>query len=317
VHNEYVVLGLHGNPSTVTGIEITMNGSSTSPRRCRVQFSMKQIGPWHDAWTFEVKPPTALKYRSQHEYGKLARAFKAAIVDSCRSEEQAWDYMDCNSTGKLSKHDFESAFSRMKKLCSSPVLNQLDPHKVFRDIDIDGSGEMLLEDLFKDKTRVPVAGFWRLLIVDNWGAPSITCLNNPLRLFSTETAQMAMGCGIFENQCKFLEERIMVSHPECLHLTEEQRMTRRLAREHKVSEEESELICKEFHRFDVDGTNALEREEFDELVTKLHCIQGKSMLPAKRLDFFWRQADSDQSGQLKLEEFFAWYSIHNRTASED
>lgn len=326
VHSEYLVFGVHGQPTTITGIELTMNGTSTNPRRCKLQFSDKQHGPWHDAWTFATGAQTALTCRAKHEYGKLRKAFKDALLNFCRcslgkavaeavAEDLAWEYMDSNGTGRLSRDDFEAVFLRLQKASDDTTLTNIDAIKVFRDIDVQGTGNILLEHLFSDELVMPAAGFWRLLILDNWGSPSSILLSSPLRLFSMEATAAAKSNTTNETQCRFLEKMVMALTPECLHMTEEVRVQRRMAREYKVSEKEADLICTEFQKFgklDTDGKRQLQRPEFEEVVAKVLGFQDKKELPAKRLEFFWRQADTNCDGLLNLEEFFAWYSVNAR-----
>jgi len=311
VQNEYLVFGLHGHPTAVTGLELTMGGSTTNPRRCRVQYAHIHQGPWKDAWGFAVDSKSSLTYHGKHEYGRLARCLREVVLDFAGNADVAWALLDTNSNGQLNKEEFEAACNRLQKLCPNHAISHVEPNRIFRDLDVDHEGYIKLEWLFSSTVRLPVATFWRLLILDTWGSPCSVVLNFPLRLFSTETAKataQTFGHRARTEQSKFMEEMVSAWRPEVMHMSQEQRLIRRMAHEYEVSTEEVEEVYKEFKKFDQDRSETITRPEFEELIKQLHGVHEKSELPKSRLDFFWHQADEDGDGCIDFEEFLVWYS---------
>lgn len=307
VQNEYLVFGLHGHPGTVTGIELTLPGTSANPRRCKIQFcTTSQHGPWNDAWNFVIEPKGSFKFRGRHQYGALARQFKDMIIGYSGSFEMAAQLMDGSGTGLLSRRDFETACLRFQKLC--PAATMPDPTKIFREIDVEGSGQISLDDLFSEEPKNPVAGWWRLLMLDNWGSPNSIILTHPLRLFSTETAETSTHHDAFYEHTLVMEELVANSHQELLHTTATERMCRRYAHEYDLSEREVQDIFREYSKADEDGTGTIERAEFEDLLPKLHGVNSKMDLPPSRLEFFWRQADENSDDKINFEEFLVWWS---------
>jgi len=314
VQNEYLVFGIHGHPNTVTGVELTMNGTITNPRRCKVQHSEAQQGPWNDAWNFIVESKSEHTWHARHEYGVLTKRFKQMLMDFSGNLEIAWSLMDSNNTGILSKAEFEDVCLRVNKLCGTSGTALIEPNKLFRDLDVENQGTISVEQIFSDEVRMPVAPFWRLLIVDNWGSPHSVVLANPLRLFSTVNTDLTShtsGKQAYHETTKFMEEMVLALQPTVMHMTPEERMLRRMSNEYSIDYEEVAKVYVFFQTFDDDGTNSLERSEFEELLIKIHGVQDKSELPQTRLDFFWRQADEDGSGSINFEEFLVWHTKKN------
>merc|ERR1712232_840569 len=152
-------------------------GTSANPKRCRMQYcSTSQNGPWLDACSFVIEPAGALTFRSRHHYGDLTRQFKDMVFSFCGDLEGACYIFDTNGNGMLSKSDFEAAFLRFQEQCGG-ASNHMEPHKIFRECDVDGLGEVTLDDLLGEiGPRHPVAAWWRLVIVDNWGSPNSVML---------------------------------------------------------------------------------------------------------------------------------------------
>merc|ERR1711865_11670 len=210
---------------TVTGVELTMNGTITNPRRCKVQHSEAQQGPWSDAWNFVVESKSEHTWHARHEYGVLTKRFKQMLMDFSGNLEIAWSLMDSNNTGILSKAEFEDVCLRVNKLCGTSGTALIEPNKLFRDLDVENQGTISVEQIFSDEVRMPVAPFWRLLIVDNWGSPHSVVLANPLRLFSTVNTDLTShtsGKQAYHETTKFMEEMVLALQPTVMHMTPEE-----------------------------------------------------------------------------------------------
>lgn len=317
VHNEYLIFELAGPPDTVTGIELTVGGSSANPRRCRMQYTESLAdGSWHDAWSFTVEAKNmASSWLSRHQYGKVAQHFKELLFEHCGDVEVAWQFLDTNGSGRLSLVDFQAAVARLERLMNFAHFTELDLQRVFRETDLTGTGMIALDDLLcEGEPRQPMATWWRLLIVENWGSPASVMLSAPVRMFSTVKRGAGKDYEIRRShrdaQARFLEELVTAFHPDKLQLTPEVRMLRRVAQEYEVPLNEVEDIYHQFNRHDSDHNGALDRSEFEALLLVLHGVKDKADVPRSRFEFFWRQADQDSSGAVDFEEFLVWYTRH-------
>ena len=82
---------------------------------------------------------------------------------------------------------------------------------------------------------------------------------------------------------------------------------RRLSRLHGVPLNEVEDVHKIFQQYDVDGSGAIEFEEFQELMFQLLGVQDPSDYPVERMRVFWSNVDIDGSGEVDFEEFLLWF----------
>jgi len=93
-------------------------------------------------------------------------------------------------------------------------------------------------------------------------------------------------------------------------LTAEQRSLRALAREDKVSIPLVEDIMRLFNTHDVNGNGYLDFEEFCELFCKImgtSSCDPRKQLPETRIKSFWMEVDTTKSGQVRFDQFLAWY----------
>lgn len=97
---------------------------------------------------------------------------------------------------------------------------------------------------------------------------------------------------------------------EAILLTAEQRSLRALARLDKVSIPLVEDIQRLFNAYDVNRNGYLDFEEFCELFCKImgtSSCDPRKQLPETRIKSFWMEVDSTKSGQVRFDEFLAWY----------
>jgi len=82
---------------------------------------------------------------------------------------------------------------------------------------------------------------------------------------------------------------------------------RRLSRFHGVPLNEVEDIHKVFKKYDLDGSNAIEFEEFQELMFQLLGVTERNDYPIERMKQFWANVDLDGGGEVDFEEFLLWF----------
>merc|ERR1711865_1301278 len=71
--------------------------------------------------------------------------------------------------------------------------------RLFDCLDVDNSGAVCLDDLQKREGKIPVAIYWKLLFVTNWGSATLTSLCAPLRFFCL-TNERCAGMAKFKEQ---------------------------------------------------------------------------------------------------------------------
>jgi Ca2+-binding EF-hand superfamily protein len=189
----------------------------------------------------------------------------------------------------------------------------IEPHKIFRELDVNGSGEITLDDLLMEHDagpKRPTSSWWRMLIVDNWGSPNSVMLFPPLRIYSAASNEAEDEHVIkdeWQEQTLFMEGMVE-AHAQYFHSTPQTRWARRLANQYDVPYDEVQEIYSQFQKNDIDSSGHIERNEFEQIVMDLYELGGRGELPASRLEFFWRQADDDDSGEIDFEEFVLWYA---------
>lgn len=97
------------------------------------------------------------------------------------------------------------------------------------------------------------------------------------------------------------------SFSEVLNLTPEQIKMRDLARRHDISYAQVEQYRKCFDTFDCDGSGAIDRSEFEALLSKCARLPKGTTLPQQRTQTLWRLADLDGSRELDFQEFLVFY----------
>jgi len=96
------------------------------------------------------------------------------------------------------------------------------------------------------------------------------------------------------------------SFSEEVNLDDEQKELRKLARKYSMHINSVEKYKKDFDEFDADGSGAIDPEEFDNLIHKCAKVPPKLRLPPTRVRQFWRDADTDENGEVGFEEFLVF-----------
>jgi len=97
------------------------------------------------------------------------------------------------------------------------------------------------------------------------------------------------------------------SFSEVLNLTPEQINMRDLARQYDMTYAQVEQYKKCFDTFDCDGSGAIDRGEFEPLLSKCARLPKGAALPQQRTQTLWRLADLDGSHELDFQEFLVFY----------
>jgi len=92
---------------------------------------------------------------------------------------------------------------------------------------------------------------------------------------------------------------------------------RRFAEKHHITLRDIDRYKGYFNKFDLDGSGAIDYEEFCELVPILWKIPKNAEIPESRLRSFWRMADIDGSGEVDFEEFVLFYKKYCESGDGD
>eukprot|EP00928_Gymnodinium_smaydae_P091496 TRINITY_DN75206_c0_g1_i1.p1 TRINITY_DN75206_c0_g1~~TRINITY_DN75206_c0_g1_i1.p1 ORF type:complete len:384 (+),score=54.02 TRINITY_DN75206_c0_g1_i1:60-1154(+) len=84
-------------------------------------------------------------------------------------------------------------------------------------------------------------------------------------------------------------------------------MVTRLAKQYNVTEVQMEKIKRQFDTYDLDRSGYIEYEEFVQMMLQKLGVADAADISRPRLRKFWKEIDSDGSGQVDFSEFFTWY----------
>eukprot|EP00392_Amoebophrya_sp_AT5.2_P011221 g11296.t1 len=127
----------------------------------------------------------------------------------------------------------------------------------------------------------------KLLAEDPGGRPR----NTDLRVMSREQgSQLARMAQEFDMEKNLSPELIEV---------------RALAKKHGVSVDDAEMLRKRFDQFDADKSGVIDKEEFKGVLAAF--MGNRNTITPERFDSYWRDVDSDNSGEVDFEEFLSWY----------
>jgi len=318
VKHEFIVFELQHGPHTVSGIELGIADTMATPRRCRVQYSMKNgCGPWQDAWNFSVESPgVRTSYRSLHHYGEDIRIFSQSLVKLFGSIEKAWQALSPNGSPTMSLDDLTAFFKQLHhnipRDCSNPARGALvaeilaiDHRDLFRECDLEHDGKIKVTQLLADLVQRPVAQFWRLLMLDTWGCRTHHAVGGPVTLLSVHPQALprrerprhsvfgeASGTDEGEFEGGTAEE------------VEQRRLMKHLAVKHNIGLPELQELHEQFMGLDLDGGGSISREEFQQLLMKTFKLADASELTPSRQDYYWKMiVQASNQTAIQFEDF--------------
>jgi len=317
VKNAFLTFELENGPSTVNAIECGTCDVLACPRRCRVQYCQRSSkGPWVDAWKFTVDSPAGLiTFKSEVEYGQNVREFMNAVLKYCGDEAAAAKFLDVNGTGAITRDDLLQLCRQLQQVRGNPLAAAVaacNLNMVFRDLDADTAGFIRVKELLSADAKPPLAQWWRLLMLDNWGSANNIALGTPVKLFSPEiqTSRRTSSFYARRRPPSLLGESLAPLETDApTSATPDAQNLRHLAFEHNMRYAEVEEVHNLFQRIDADGSGSICRGEFEQLIVKLYNLSDASDLPSSRSDYFWKQADKDGSGSIDFAEFLSWHIL--------
>jgi len=123
----------------------------------------------------------------------------------------------------------------------------------------------------------------------------------------TDTRKKTQGLKLMSKEHSAQLGRLTTMFDESTLLNEEQIEVRNLARACGIALTDAEKLRQKFDKYDTDGSGLIDKEEFGEILRELMMVKSKSDVPQERFDFYWREIDNDQSGEVDFGEFLTWY----------
>jgi hypothetical protein len=80
-----------------------------------------------------------------------------------------------------------------------------------------------------------------------------------------------------------------------------------IAKDYGIPVSVVDKVRRRFECFDLDGSNAIDYDEFAEMLAKLMRAKDRSDISENRLQRWFKEADPDGSGEVSFEEFVVWY----------
>jgi len=94
---------------------------------------------------------------------------------------------------------------------------------------------------------------------------------------------------------------------EDLLLTEGERSLRKIAKSYGINVDYVEKIKKSFDLCDTDNSGEVDVDEFKLVLHRCLKVPQNLGVPPSRVQYFWTQIDTDGSGKITFNEFFAWW----------
>jgi len=190
IKHESLTFELVDAPGPVTAIEFGILEVMGTPRRCRLQYSVKgSNGPWQEAWKFAVcSPGGVVSFRSDSEYGSNAKQFSEAILGYFDGDEHsAWKFLDVNGTATIAMDELLELCRQLQQVRGNPkaaAVAAVNLQSLFKELDSELVGCVSIKELVVGEAKPPSAKWWRLHIIDNWGSANSIVVGGPLKLMS-------------------------------------------------------------------------------------------------------------------------------------
>lgn len=95
-------------------------------------------------------------------------------------------------------------------------------------------------------------------------------------------------------------EEVLVPDPQ-------ERLLRRIAREHNLPFQDAERLKKAFDICDPNHSGFIEPDEFKMVLFQLLGVKNESDIPEAKFQRWWREVDHNGSGTISFEQFLIWY----------
>ena len=82
--------------------------------------------------------------------------------------------------------------------------------------------------------------------------------------------------------------------------SDQQKEDRGLARQYGVPIGDAEVLRHQFSKYDADGSGQIDKEEFSCILRELIKAKNPDDIPQERFEHYWREIDTDQSGEVRL-----------------
>mmetsp|Transcript_156069 Transcript_156069/g.500540 ORF Transcript_156069/g.500540 Transcript_156069/m.500540 type:complete len:717 (+) Transcript_156069:176-2326(+) len=320
IKHESLTFELVDAPGSVTAIEFGILEVMGTPRRCRLQYSVKgPNGPWQEAWKFAVcSPGGEVSFRSDFEYGSNARQFSEAILGYFDGDEHsAWKFLDVNGTSTIAMDELLELCRQLQQVRGNPkaaAVAAVNLQSLFKELDSELAGSVSIKELVVGEAKPPSAKWWRLHIIDNWGSANSIVVGGPLKLMSPVPQNRSKGlvARFPEAQQSPQVEGFGLPH-EPSDANNMDKQLRHLSFEHGLKYSEVEDMYNKFMNLDLGGDGVISREEFEILVVKVYNLSDSSDLAPSRFDIFWKQVDQDGNGCIDFSEFLSWHKMMVQT----
>jgi len=90
-------------------------------------------------------------------------------------------------------------------------------------------------------------------------------------------------------------------------LNVDERRLRELAKKHKITLQDLELIKRIYDTHDIDGNGTVDEFEFTDILYRVLRVPKEQTIPHSRVRLFWVEIDQDRSGGVSFEEFLEWW----------
>merc|ERR1719387_1526166 len=90
-------------------------------------------------------------------------------------------------------------------------------------------------------------------------------------------------------------------------LTDREKFAAGIAKEYGIPISVVDKVKRRFDYFDLDGSNAIDYDEFAEMIAKLMRAKDRTDIAEARIKRWFKEADPDGSGEVSFEEFVVWY----------
>lgn len=220
---------------------------------------------------------------SAEKAGTLATRNRTATASSDKKEPKT------SSRGQVGELTVFEAYELCGKF-NLPVGGVTVAWKMFKRYDHRGTGSLHVSD-------------FQLLIRSMLRERYPRARDIPRELFQRVPSQK-------EEEIKFVDFLMWITQhafSEFMLLSDEQRMLRKIAKKFARPVPEVEGIKREFDKFDENSSGSIEYSEFNDLLNVLIGVRGEEKIPASRIKSFWRELDTDRSGEVSFAEFIPWY----------